>query len=90
MLLNKKNKLLSPIIAKILEKKTMYGSLVTEKIAGTLSTAKTRSLNSTTSKTRNKGVINFFFFIQALISYFKLIIFLFFFSEIINILNKKF
>ena len=46
-------------MAKILEKKTIYGSLVTEKIAGIESTAKMRSVNSIIIKTRNSGVIFF-------------------------------
>ena len=54
---NKKNIERSPKMAKILEKNTMYGSLVTEKIAGMESTAKIRSVNSIIIKTRNSGVI---------------------------------
>ena len=42
-------------MANMFEKNTMYGSLVTEKIAGTLSTANIKSLNSTTNKTKNNG-----------------------------------
>jgi len=57
ILLNRKNKERSPIIAKILEKKTIYGSLVTENIAGTESKAKTTSVNSTTIRATNSGVI---------------------------------
>ena len=45
------------MIAKILEKNTIYGSLVTEKIAGILSNAKIRSVNSITTKTIRRGVI---------------------------------
>src|SRR5690606_9125057 len=47
----------SPNMAKMLEKKTIYGSLVTAKIAGMESTAKMRSVNSITNKTRKSGVM---------------------------------
>ena len=50
---SKKNIERSPKMAKMLEKNTMYGSLVTEKIAGIESTAKIRSVNSMIIKTIN-------------------------------------
>ena len=46
----------SPMMAKMLEVKTMKGPVVTAKMAGILSTAKTRSLISIITKTRNIGV----------------------------------
>ena len=45
-----------PMTAKTFEVKTMNESLVTAKIAGILSTAKMRSVNSTTISTRKRGV----------------------------------
>jgi hypothetical protein len=45
-----------PNIAKILEVKTMRGSLVKAKIAGTESTAKMMSLASRNNSAKNKGV----------------------------------
>ena len=60
MFTNRKNMDLRPIMANIFEKKTIYGSFVTAKIAGIESTAKMRSVNSTIKSTRNKGVINLF------------------------------
>ena len=63
ILINRKNIDLNPIIAKILEKKTIYGSLVTAKIAGIESTAKIKSVNSTISKTKKSGVKCFLPFI---------------------------
>src|SRR6056300_1378930 len=57
---SKKNIDRSPTMAKIFEKNTMYGSFVTTKIAGTLSTAKMRSENSTTISTINNGVTQVF------------------------------
>src|SRR5690606_696162 len=62
MLTNRKNIDRSPRIAKMLEKNTMYGSLVTAKIAGMESTAKMRSVNSMTNSTRNRGVTYLFAF----------------------------
>ena len=50
---------LNPSIANMLEKNTMYGSLVTAKIAGIESTAKTKSVNSTIKRTKKRGVISF-------------------------------
>jgi len=44
-------------MANILEKNTIYGSRVMEKIAGIESKAKTRSVNSTTIRTINRGVM---------------------------------
>ena len=46
----------SPMIAKIFEVNTMNGSVVTAKIAGMLSTAKTKSLASINTNTSNIGV----------------------------------
>ncbi|MCY1303878.1 hypothetical protein D9M70_536060 [compost metagenome] len=45
-----------PMMAKILEVNTRKGSVVTAKIAGMLSTAKTASLASIISSTTNIGV----------------------------------
>ena len=56
---NKKNMERNPIIAKMLEKNTMYGSFVTEKIAGILSTAKIKSVHSMINNTKNNGVTFF-------------------------------
>ncbi|MNT85676.1 hypothetical protein D3C72_2258640 [compost metagenome] len=56
MFTNKKNIDRKPIMAKMFEKNTMYGSLVTAKIAGIESTANNKSVNSTINNTRNKGV----------------------------------
>ncbi len=53
---SKKYIALSPIIAKILDVNTMNGSVVTANIAGILSTAKIRSLISTSTSTTNNGV----------------------------------
>ena len=47
----------SPIIANIFEKNTMYGSCVTEKIAGMESTANKISENSITNKTKKRVVM---------------------------------
>ena len=52
-----KNMALNPSMAKILEKKTIYGSLVMAKIAGIESTAKITSENSITISTINNGVM---------------------------------
>ncbi|MNL82358.1 hypothetical protein D3C87_2097230 [compost metagenome] len=60
MFTNKKNIERKPKIAKIFEKNTIYGSLVTAKIAGIESTAKIRSANSITNKTMNSGVTKVF------------------------------
>ena len=60
MFTSKKNIDRNPRIAKILEKKTMYGSFVTAKIAGIESSAKIRSVNSTINKTKNRVVISIF------------------------------
>ena len=49
----------SPIMAKMFEKKMMYGSLVMAKTAGTESTAKIKSVNSMMSSTTKSGVIKF-------------------------------
>src|SRR5699024_1595285 len=57
-LTNKKNMERKPRIAKIFEKKTIYGSRVTENMAGIESVAKIKSVNSIAIKTKNKGVIN--------------------------------
>ena len=62
-LASKKYKLLKPRIAKILDEYNINGSFgAIAKIAGILSTAKSRSVNSITPTTTNKGVaylINF-------------------------------
>ena len=60
MLFITKNNERNPKIAKIFEKKTIYGSCVTENIAGIESTAKMMSENSITKRTKNKEVINHF------------------------------
>ena len=54
---NKKYRERSPKIAKILDVKTMRGSLVTAKIAGTESKAKIMSLNSIKTRATNSEVI---------------------------------
>jgi hypothetical protein len=51
-----KKRALRPRIAKIFEVKTMKGSLVIAKIAGTLSTAKMMSVNSMKISVRRRGV----------------------------------
>ena len=56
-LLSIKNSDRSPKMAKMLEKKTIKGSCVTEKMAGIESTAKSTSENSITNNTTNSGVI---------------------------------
>lgn len=59
-LLSMKNRERSPMMAKMLEKNTMYGSWVTEKMAGMESTAKRMSENSMTSRTRKRVVTKSF------------------------------
>ena len=56
MLDRKKNIERRPKMAHILEKKTIKGSFVIEKTAGTESTAKIKSVNSMMISTKNKGV----------------------------------
>jgi N-acetylglucosamine-6-phosphate deacetylase len=56
---SKKNIERKPRMAKILEKKTIYGSLVIEKTAGMESTANTRSVTSMINNTNRSGVISF-------------------------------
>ncbi len=55
---SKKNSARKPKIAKMFEKKTIYGSKVTEKIAGIESNAKIMSEISIKTKTKNSGVAN--------------------------------
>src|SRR5690606_27631616 len=57
ILTNRKNIERKPKTANILEKNTIYGSFVTEKIAGIESTAKIKSVNSITNNTKNRGVM---------------------------------
>src|SRR5690349_20754925 len=57
---NTKYKARKPKIAKMLEDHTMKGSCVMAKIAGMLSIANTKSLNSMKIKARNKGVATHF------------------------------
>ncbi len=45
-----------PMMAKMLEVRTMKGSVVTAKMAGILSTAKMRSLTSTSTRMSSNGV----------------------------------
>ena len=56
----RKNNDRKPIMANIFEKKTIYGSFEMENMAGTESTAKIKSENSTTKSTINRGVIKYF------------------------------
>ena len=56
-LLSRKNSDRKPMMANMLEKKTMKVSVVTEKTAGMESTAKMMSENSITNSTRNSGVM---------------------------------
>lgn len=58
MLAKKKYNDRKPKMANILELNTKNGSAVMDKIAGTLSKAKTTSIISMTSKAINKGVAN--------------------------------
>jgi hypothetical protein len=51
---------LRPKMANILDEKTINGSLVIAKIAGTESTAKIISVNSTTMRAKNNGVTSHF------------------------------
>ena len=53
---NKKYIDLNPNMAKILDVNSIIGSFETENIAGILSTANNRSVNSTTPTTISKGV----------------------------------
>ena len=54
-----------PRIAKMLDVKTMKGSLVTAKIAGIESTAKIRSLISTQTSARKSGVARSWPFVRT-------------------------
>ena len=54
MFTKRKNIDLKPNIANMLEKKTIYGSFVTAKIAGIESTANITSVNSTINNTKKQ------------------------------------
>ena len=56
---NKKNKALKPKMAKIFDVYKMKGSFEIAKMAGIESTAKSKSVNSITATTTNKGVAIF-------------------------------
>ena len=58
-MLSRKKSERNPMMAKMLEKKTMNVSVVTENTAGMESTAKMMSLNSMTNSTKNSGVMKF-------------------------------